>query len=433
MRKLEPSDHGRAALLAAFSLCCLALDPLADHVPHFLLLYVAALFVLLPYVLGLKSPFGGDRRTLVTIVLWAFVMRLPLLVASPSLSDDVYRYVWEGRVTSEGIDPFDHAPIDPALAALAESAPEWSSINHRELPAIYPPGAQLAFAGLVHLADSEQGFRLALVLLELLLIVALARLLVARGQGLGWVVLYAWHPLAVVEVAGSGHYEPLAMLPLVAGLVLAGRWLSWPLWGLALSLKFLGAVPAAFVAVRLLRRGRWLQALLGVSLAGMTAAVLALPFALDGRLPLGSLGTYLSHWGHNASIHALLSAVLGYHPARKVVFVLALLWALFLLARGLTPARGFLLTAVGVLLLSPVVHPWYGLWLLVMLPLFPGLPLFLLSGLLPLSYLAWTAQANGGAWTVPGWALTLEYGLPLVALAWGSRSAWFARGEKNSV
>ncbi|HCP45600.1 MAG TPA: hypothetical protein DIU15_06145, partial [Deltaproteobacteria bacterium] len=205
MRNLDLSDHGRAALLSGFSVCCLTLDPLAEHVPHFLLLYVAALFVLLPYVVGAKQIFDGRKGSVVIIVLWSLVMRLPLLMSSPSLSDDVYRYVWEGRVTASGVDPFEHPPTAPALRDLALQAPEWSRVNHPELPAIYPPAAQLAFASLGQVADTERGFRVGFVCIELLLILALAALLLARRLPLGWLVLYAWHPMSVVEVAGSGH------------------------------------------------------------------------------------------------------------------------------------------------------------------------------------------------------------------------------------
>ena len=65
----------------------------------------------------------------------------------PMLSDDVYRYVWDGRVQLEGVHPYRYAPVDPALGTLRD-AHVFPRINHPEVPTIYPPLAQSLFAGL---------------------------------------------------------------------------------------------------------------------------------------------------------------------------------------------------------------------------------------------------------------------------------------------
>ncbi len=412
---------GLLACLAAFGAGCLG--DLAAHVPAWLVAYGVGLVPLV--VVGAAAHRGrglgahGRRDTLLIVVAWALVMRgLLLVLTEPTLSDDVFRYVWEGRLVAAGLDPFDRAPDAASLTRLALDAPEWSSINHRELPAIYPPGAQWIFGAIARVSPTVWAFRVAMVCFDLAVILTLGALLRVAGRDPRWLVLYAWHPLVAVEVASSGHYEPMALLPLLAGLL---AWQSprrgsvqWLLWGVAIATKYVGGAAAWFAARRLIAAGQPGAAFLGLVTAALAALLLAAPFALDGTPPVGSLGTYVEHWGHNGSVHALLTGMIGYHPARKAVAALFLVWALWLTWRAPSPARGFLLLFGGLVVLSPVVHPWYGLWIIALLPLVGSPSLIALSALLPLSYLAWTQQAAGGAWAPPAWVPWLEYGVPFV-------------------
>ena len=411
--------HRFAAVATLASVALAVLGPLSEVVPAYLGIHLAWLIGLL--LIARRRP----RLRPAAVLLWALAMRLPLLLGPPpTLSDDVHRYVWEGRVVAGGMDPWDAAPDDPSLVPLRADAPEWSSINHRELPAIYPPVTQAVFAFLAAWGlDRVEYFRAAMVVFDGLLIWLLIALLRARQAPPGLAILYAWNPLVVVEVASSGHYEPLALIPLVAGLLLweRRRGEAWLLWGLAFGTKLVGAAPAWFAARRLQQSGRGDLAWRGLLLTAFAAFLPALPFSVDGSPPIGSVGTYIENWGHNSSVYALLTPWLGYHPARKVVGALLLLWAAGLTIRAPRPAEGFVLLFIGLVVCSPVVHPWYGLWLAVFLPLFPRLDLALLSGLLPLSYLAWTSQEGGGSWQAPGWVPWIEYGVP--AALWAS---WWA-------
>lgn len=417
--------HLHGVLAALVTLPVLALDgDLAAQVPQLLLVMAVGLVPLgLVAVDATRRPAPG-RGLLLPLLLWALVLRVILLSTEPSLSDDLFRYVWEGRLVAAGLDPFDLPPDAPSLTRLALDSPEWGRMNHRHLPAIYPPGVQWVFGLLAAVDPDPDLFRVALVVADLIVIALLAALLLLRRRDPRWAVLYAWHPLVVVEVASSGHYEPLALLPVLLGLLLWERRARLPAygaWGLAVAAKYAGGAVAWFAARRQLRDDP-AGAAAGLILAGLVPLLLGLPFALDGAPPLGSLTTYVEHWGHNASVHALLAELLGYHPARRVVGVLFLLWTASLLWLGPEPGRGFLLLFAGLVVLSPVVHPWYALWFVVLLPLYPSPGLLTLSALLPLSYLAWPQQAAGGAWAPPAWVPWVEYGAPLLVAAWAHRA-----------
>jgi hypothetical protein len=410
------------------SILTAGLGPLAEAVPRWLPIYFTALALLLtvPFLWPPARPANPTLR-LLAIVLFAAAIRAPLLTTAPSLSDDVYRYVWEGRVVALGGDPFDHAPDDLDLGDLIAIAPEWPLINHPDLPALYPAGAQWFFALVTVLNDTELGMRVAMTLVDLLLIIVLGLLLLRTRGRVEPLVLYAWHPLAAVEVASSGHYEPLAILPMAAGLLLMHErrpYEGWLAWGFALAAKYLGALPALFALVDEWRRYGRRAAADGVLLVVSVIVVLSLPFSLDGQLPIGSLGAYAGSWAFNGALHTLLEPVVGFHPARWICIAGFLGWVGYVLKRRMSPGRSTAWVFVGLLYLSPVVHPWYGLWLLALLPLFPSLFAALLTGLLPLAYLAWSSELSGGPFVVPEGAWRVEYGLPLVALLFDRLWVW---------
>ncbi len=450
--------HALGAALLGLAVASTTLDPFTENVPVWLWLMLASglpFFVLarrcrandiarleaeaaepdddVPPPEPVLDAYGRRRRPpkpirwapIAGVLFWALLLRLALLSTAPTLSDDVHRYVWEGRVTSMGGDPFDQSPMDPELAPLIVDAPEWQHINHRELPAIYPPAAQWVFAGIASLAADAASFRAAMVGIDLVTILVLCVLLQVRGLPTRRAVLYAWHPLVVVEVAGSGHYEPLAILPVLAALIawtLRAPLASFGFAGLAFATKYVGAAVALFVGRFLAARRRWGRAALGFLVLALVAGILAVPFALDGTPPFGSLGTYAAKWAHNGSVFPVLAAYVGFQPARLVVAVLLVMWTLRVLSRDRDPAQGFFMLFVGIVALSPVVHPWYALWLIVLLPLFPRPSVTLFSVLLPLSYLVWTAEAAAEGWSLPGWVPWVEYGLPLVVWQLTERS-----------
>ena len=138
--------------------------------------------------------------------------------AAGGTGDDFWRYRWEGTIQLHRVNPYLHAPDDPALAPLRDA--DWLRVNHRDYPAIYPPAAELIFAVLAALHAPPLGDKLLFTLADLGVVVMLSRLL-ARGsppsagppRAAAW---YAWNPLAVYAFAGGGHYDSLMLLALVA-------------------------------------------------------------------------------------------------------------------------------------------------------------------------------------------------------------------------
>jgi hypothetical protein len=328
------------------------------------------LLVLLALRLALRCAPGPALAVIAAV---AVGMRLVLLPVTPHLSTDAYRYVWDGRVQAAGINPYRHIPADPALEALRDEA-IFPNINRADYaPTIYPPAAQMFFQAVARISDSLLAMRLALVLCEVVTVAVLLSLLRRIGQPPVRVLAYAWHPLAVWEIAGSGHLDAamvaVMMLGLWVALVPGRRLLAAAVLAVAALVK-----PPAAIALSVTWHA-WDWRAPAVALA--VAVALYLPYLSVGTGVLGFLPGYLGEeriataegfWMVSllkaqfgplrlatpmylaiaAGIVGALALRVALHPDRTPAAVLARLgWAVFAF----------------VFLLSPD-YPWYWLILL---------------------------------------------------------------------
>jgi hypothetical protein len=404
--------------------------------PRHLLLFVAAGLAWLAASLVVQR-LAASRAQLVVVALVAVALRVPAWMAPPAHSDDVHRYVWDGRVQRAGINPYRFAPDAPELAALRDD--NWAHINNRALPTIYPPLAQALFAA----APSVSAWKIVVALGDAAVALLLYMGLADRRR----LVLWAWSPLVVIELALNAHVDALGVALLVAGL------LAWQRRRSALA----GALVAAAAAIKLLPA----VALLGmrrrrsVIAAAIVAVALALPYAAAGPRIAGSLGEYSRRWRVNDGAFALLYAgaerlvahtrfagrydmadsprlarlVTGRDRdtvfpdevasflarlAAGAIFLAVVAWALWRRASAtrLTEA------AIGAfVLLTPALHPWYVVWLLPLVAVGGSWAWLVLALLVPLGYRPLDVWLAGGPWRDLIWTRLLVHGLTLVALA----------------
>ena len=275
------------------------------------------------------------------------------LLAPPALSDDVFRYLWEGHVQNQGYSPFGQAPesLFPSLAHPAEPY-----LNHPHLPAIYPPLAQALF----RLADGlgHHVFTWKLILMTSLM-------LTRWFLPVRTFMLLMFHPLVLVEGIWNAHLD-LAGLVLVWALFrTAGRSKSNGVPGLLGAALFsLKIVPAVFLPMAVANRsfGRQCHS---AAVCGLAVVASYLPFLMDGAGLFQSLSTFSSQWYfNNPNFYAL--AHLGSPESARVVLTLTLgaglIW--LYLHRGVGIRDRCRSAWLLVLLCSPTVYPWYLLWLL---------------------------------------------------------------------
>jgi hypothetical protein len=395
-----------------------------------LALFAAAFIVYATAGWGADS--GPDQRRLIWVL--AIAMRLVLVPLSPELSDDVYRYLWDGTVQLSGINPYLHAPAAEALAHLRTSY--HGLINNPSVPTIYPPLAQVAFL-LIALAGSSLVAAKALWLAcDLATAAVLVRIARATGRNEQRVlVLYLWSPLLVVEVAWSGHLEPLGMLAMALAMLLVTRVekTDSPTWvetttGAALALSALTKFAPAAALPALVRRLGW-KPLLGFVFAGV---LLYAPYASAGTALFTGLRTYSEHWWFmkgpfivlewitgdpllaRRAAAAIVIGVIGWTASRRYDLERTLLWVL---------GAGMILT--------PTLHPWYVLWMLPMAALRSSRPWILLSGLAFIGYFGLSTYQEVGMWPQPGWARAVMWLPFLILLAIDTARHRHALGERG--
>ncbi len=356
------------------------------------------------------EPFPVGR-----LLFWAVGFRLCGLIGGPFYEDDFYRYLWDGYRFATAGTPYGAAPeeffIDPAVPVLFQGVLD--GVNYPELPTIYAPVTQVVFLVAFWIKPASVAVLQAiLIAVDVAVVALLLRLAPARN-----VLLYAWCPLVVKEIAFTAHPDGVGVCLLVAAVVLARRrrwWIAAALLGLAVTAKTFALVLAPLILLRA-RLRHWL-------LFVATAAAVYLPFVVMGGTDLLSLGVFARDWEFNSAVFGLLKAVVPPFEARILLGVLfAALWGWYCLRRargreGGIP-RGDWLFGV-LLLLSPVINPWYLLWLLPFAVVFPSIWAWTTSAAVLLSYVTGLNIPNYmlQPYEQPLWARGLQFGLIGLAL-----------------
>jgi hypothetical protein len=373
------------------------------------------------YLLAIREFFATprfSRRVVVIGLVLAAVWHIEFLRVSPGIDDDIHRYVWDGRLQRLGYNPYIVVPSDPAAKGL--HTPETRTLNNPDLPSPYPAGAQLFFRAVTAVHESIFAVKVAFVVCDLAIVLVLLDVLRGRRRGAHLVLAFAWNPLLAIEVAGSGHIDIVgALLLLVSAAALERRWRATAAiaLGLAIAVKFLPIVllPLYWKRVRIR----------DAALAAAVFGLLYLPFLNHGRIPIGSLGTYLQSWRFNGPVFAALDQVAPPRLLVGLAVLVGLVIATWLKSTSPEWSPGaFAWPMAAALLCAPAVFPWYLLWLLPFLTSTSTLLIIVWSVSIIPVYVNWHLRTLGRPWgSLPGWVMVLEYG----SVAVGAATIWLCR------
>jgi alpha-1,6-mannosyltransferase len=332
---------------------------------------------------------GGDQRSALVLILGtAVLLRLMALAAPVFLSDDINRYIWDGRVQAAGINPYRYIPTDPELEPLRDPL-IFPNINRNNYaPTIYPPVAQMLFLVANRFAETALAVKLLFVTIEAVGIGTLIFILRAAGRPPEHILLYAWHPLPVWEIAGSGHVDAaiVTFATLALAAAVSGRrvWSAAPL-AAATLVKFFPLVLAPALwrpAKSNFGDWRWPAAFIAVIVAAY------LPYIGVGSRALGFLPGYIAeeHFGSGAGFWLLgmirraiatpLAAYLGL--AASVMAALSI----GALRRPPEPRSGLnwaMTLGTAALFFASPHYPWYFVWLVALLTAAPWWPAWWLT------------------------------------------------------
>src|SRR5215510_621813 len=231
--------------------------------------------------------------TLLIAITFAVLFRASILFAPPYLSDDIYRYIWDGRVQAAGINPYRYIPAAPELSQLRDDA-IYPKINRRDYShTIYPPVAQFVFLLTTRISESVVWMKVTMLIFEMVAIWAMAQLLNLLGRPRQLILLYAWHPLCVWEFAGSGHVDAIA-IGFIALAFLAWQKKSDLGAGFLLACATLVKLFPVVLVPAMLKRGR--RKIVPVFVVTIVAGYLAY-LSVGPRAVLGSMPIYTLEMG----------------------------------------------------------------------------------------------------------------------------------------
>ena len=362
--------------------------------------------VILFAVLGLSGflsvflfPQFRSRRSIL-LMIWISAVVLRVLILPTAVSDDVSRYLFEGKLVRAGISPYAQTADAESIAPYRDA--QWSMMNHRDKPTAYPPMAQMIFAAIGFVCYHPLVYKLTFVLADLLTLGAVLKLLEMRGLSLSFSGFYALNPVVLIAFAGEGHFDSLMVAVLMWGVYLfeKGR-LNWAMMlvSAATGIKWitLPLIPFFF--------GK--RVVLSLSIA---AIVLIFPtvfffdsiqsllhglFAFGGTRDFNSLFFGWLLYSVNLSRSTCSGIVLA-------VFASVILWRWMWRMRA--PLDSHLRWILGTLIMvSPTVHFWYLAWIMPFVCLRPSLPWLTLSVTAGSYFFVWINTSNETVWRLNPW------------------------------
>ena len=372
--------------LLALAGCLLALSAVgAIEVDHFddptvgmIMLLQCALYAVASWLVvrgGAERAANG--RALASILLVGVAMRC-LLLPGTTVSTDLFRYIWDGRVQAAGVNPYLHVPSDAALSGLRDAAiyPYINRVDYA--PTIYPPTSQIVFYLITRISETPTAMKAAMLVFETLAVWTMLQLLALRGLPRSRILLYAWHPLPLWEFARSGHVDIVAIAFLLLAFLAVER-RSPILAGVALGAGVLVKYIPVVTAPALYRRWDWRLPVAFVA----TIAALYLPYIGAGAKVFGFLGSYIGEEGldRGAGIFPwqLIEAIVplpqhafaGYVVAAATVMAALALFIVMRPRKADADLAGAMLLAVAFTLLLSPHYAWYFAWLVPFLCFYP--------------------------------------------------------------
>lgn len=414
-----------ALSLELFFLTLLILQDLNAYVVPFIWLFAIAFVIFCIAVkLTLNGYFDDVPRISWMILGLGVLFRLTIFWTVPSLSEDFFRYMLDGRAQVAGISPYDYPPEAPQLNPIHDQY--FPKINWKQFKTPYPPAAENVFHLLAKVTSGLFGFKFGILCFDLLLLECLRRILNSEKRPPALLLLYAWHPLTVVEFAGSGHMDIIGMAMLVLSLLLFVRSQN-ALSGVTLAFAAMVKYLPLFAIPWMIRKGGW-KLLLSCALM---MALLFLQFYTPDLRMMDGIRQYYQKWWFNDSLFSLLRYAFGSaESARRFGIAFTVLVMLYCLFAKFDVYRSLLYIFGTVLLFSPVVHPWYVCWVIPFLVFHHSRTWMFFSGWIAISYYI-RHMFPVGPWNEPIWfKLVIYVPLYLVMLFDGGKSLIHGRQAK---
>lgn len=412
---------------------------LAYHILRTQTIALYITFAVLFFIYAWLMEFDLSKNQLYLLLLTALCFRAVFLLSTPHLSDDYFRFIWDGRLSAHGINPFNVLPGHFARSQQAldagVSGPVYAGLNSQNYYTIYPPVMQGIFwiAAKIfphNILGSIVVMRLFVFLSEVGSIFLIHRLLILFGKNRNLILLYAWNPLVIAELTGNLHFEAIMIFFLLLAVYLwVKNELGWSAlaFGLAVSVKLLPLM----LLPALIRRIGWKKTIgYGIISLGLTA-LLFLPFmdAVFIQHIGSSIGLYFRKFEFNAGLFYVIRWLGFQAKGYDIIYIatryLALLVVFSIVVYTWKEKRPHIQNVFSAwmwiwlfyLACSTIVHPWY-VTPLVAFAVFSGYRFPIVwSGAIILSYFTYRQMPYRESMAL----IALEYGVVIAAMVWEMR------------
>lgn len=357
------------------------------------------------------------------ILFFAFIFHITPLYTETPLSNDIYRYYWDGKTLAHGVNPYKYNPLKQELAFLRDE--HWEYIEDKHVNTIYPPIAQIFFSVSSLYPNGLLTFKLISVVFSLLSTWLIICILNHLRMDIRLSLIYGWSPLAAIEFGNSAHIDSLAIF--------------WTLLSIFVWLKGKNNYSALFMAIAVASKiFPLLFSILFIKSWGKKGTMvfvgtllgLYFPFLTSDLITFQGFHYFYKNGYFNGSIFPIILA--GLSKVVNISMALAstklLVFFSFLLCLGYWTGKQFLETPSPLetlricgwltgffLIISPTVHPWYLTWILPFLCFFPSLAWIFFSGSVFLSKNVYVGYEETGLWHENIGIRILEY-LPFYCL-----------------
>jgi alpha-1,6-mannosyltransferase len=407
--------------LFIFCISAIALGLLSQHLPFFNpVIRYSALFIVTSLFFFLLCRVLPDveirEKKLLILLLLAVFIRASYLTGQVIGSDDVYRYIWDGKLQSNGINPYMFAPDSHAFDNLRSSLFP-ASVNHPGLRTLYFPFSEWIFFSAYQISsESIWGLKLLLLISEIVSLYGILLLLKRLKQPLKYSLLYAFCPLPVFQFAVDCHLDGFGLPLLIFGILLYlnGKvGLSSLLFGLSISVK---PITAVLVPIIFINEPGWKNRI-KVLLIPLSVVFLQFVPYLQATDPFNGLFEYARNWSFNGAIFEILNMYFEDNQKSRLLCAVLLMPILVLVLFSKKPFhQKIFYSFFFVLLFSPVVHPWYVAWIAVLIPIARNWSGILYTGLVSLTCFTILNYRLQGIWSQNPVFLVIEY-IPVTAFA----------------
>ncbi|GJQ62018.1 MAG: hypothetical protein SCALA702_10710 [Melioribacteraceae bacterium] len=330
----------------------------SDGILVYMITNVLLFFIWFATLFFLEKESVSKPDVLKIIIVFSVLFRVVLLFSQPTTSDDVHRYLWEGKLVLNGVNPFEYTPDSEELEEFhSENLPRLVSYQH--MTTIYPPVAQYIFAaGYLISGESDIGLKIIYFLFDLLTILVLIRFLKFKNLPAHYSIVYAWLPLTIMEYFINSHIDVAGVFFLVL-LLYYFETGNYILASIPFALGVMVKLYPLMLIPYFLLRFRLKQSVIFFGIASIILFTFSISFIPDKVPVTDSFSTYMENWSFYGSFFSVLKTIFANETARTITYIMLVLviGGISYYVKDIIKATYF--TSISHVIFIPTLFPWY--------------------------------------------------------------------------